>query len=72
MNKVSLAIVALGVLVAATAIGVFAMAQDAQARNHCSRGSICQSNSQSSRVNAGIISRASVGNQDADNSIDVS
>jgi hypothetical protein len=71
MNKVSLAMVALGVLVAATAIGVFAMAQDAQARS-CSRGSICQSNSQHSSVNAGIISRASVGNQDADNSIDVS
>jgi hypothetical protein len=41
MNKTtSLAIVALG-MVAATAMGIYAMAQDAQARRN--NGSICQS-----------------------------
>jgi hypothetical protein len=59
-------------------------AQDAQAgglhhRHHhnggggsCNGDSICQSNSQSSHVTAGIISNSNVGNQAASNSISVS
>jgi hypothetical protein len=59
-------------------------AQDAQAGGHhhrhhhnggggsCNGGSICQSNSQSSHVTAGIISNSNVGNQAASNSISVS
>jgi hypothetical protein len=59
-------------------------AQDAQAEGHhhrhhhnggggsCNGGSICQSNSQSSHVTAGIISNSNVGNQAASNSISVS
>jgi hypothetical protein len=38
----------------------------------CNGGSICQSNSQSSHVTAGIISNSNVGNQAASNSISVS
>jgi hypothetical protein len=61
MNKTSLAIVAL-VIVAATAIGFYAFAQDAQASI-----SFRQSNTQRSSVDAFIINRAGVGNQDAIN-----
>jgi hypothetical protein len=43
--------------------------QDANAR--CNGGSICQHNSQSSHVNAAIISRSNVGNQAASNSVTV-
>lgn len=60
MNKTSLAIVAL-VIVAATAIGFYAFAQDAQAL------SFRQGITQRSSVDAFIINRAGVGNQDARN-----
>jgi hypothetical protein len=61
MNKTSLAIVAL-VIVAATAIGFYAFAQDAQASL-----SFKQSISQRSGVTALIINRAGAGNNDAVN-----
>jgi hypothetical protein len=61
MNKTSLAIVAL-VIVAATTIGFYAFAQDAQASL-----SFRQSNTQRSSVDAFIINRAGVGNQEAQN-----
>jgi hypothetical protein len=61
MNRTSLAIVAL-VIVAATAIGFYAFAQDAQASI-----SFRQSTSQRSSVDAFIINRAGVGNQEAQN-----
>jgi hypothetical protein len=60
MNKTSLAIVAL-VIVAATAIGFYAFAQDAQAL------SFRQGITQRSSVDAFIINRAGVGNQQAQN-----
>jgi hypothetical protein len=60
MNKTSLGIVAL-VIVAATAIGFYAFAQDAQAL------SFRQSITQRSSVDAFIINRAGVGNQEAQN-----
>jgi hypothetical protein len=61
MNKTSLAIVAL-VIVAATAIGFYAFAQDAQASI-----TFKQSISQRSGVTALIINRAGAGNNDATN-----
>jgi cytochrome c-type biogenesis protein CcmE len=64
MNKTSLAIVAL-VIVAATAIGFYAFAQNAQASS--SSLSFSQSNKQRSSTLAGIISNSNVGNQLASN-----
>jgi hypothetical protein len=66
MNKTSLAIVALAI-VAATAIGFYAFAQDAQART-----SFSQNNRQSSSCSAVVISRAGACNNDAENSFEVS
>jgi hypothetical protein len=69
MNKTTLlAIVAL-IIVAATAMGIYAMAQDAQAR--CNNGSISQSNRQHSSVKAAIIDHSDVGNQAGSNSVTV-
>ena len=65
MNKTSLAIVALAI-VAATAIGFYAFAQDAQARI-----SFSQSNRQSASCSALIISRAGACNNDAENNFEV-
>jgi hypothetical protein len=50
-------------------MGIYAMAQDAQAR--CNNGSICQSNRQHSSVRAGIISSSDIGNQASSNSVTV-
>jgi hypothetical protein len=57
VNKASLAIVALAIVVSVYALA----AQDAQAR--CNGGSICQSNVQSSHVSSAIIDRSDVSNQ---------
>jgi hypothetical protein len=65
MNKTSLAVVAL-VIVAATAIGFYAFAQDAQASG--SSSGFSQSITQKSRINSFIISDSTVGNQVAQNS----
>jgi hypothetical protein len=59
MNKTSLAIVALVVVAATTAIGFYSMLQNAQADSV----SFSQSNRQHSHVTAGIIAHAGVGNQ---------
>jgi hypothetical protein len=50
-------------------MGIYAMAQDAQAR--CNNGSICQSNTQHSSVRAAIIDHSDLGIQAASNSIRV-
>jgi hypothetical protein len=69
MNKIALAVVALSIVGAATTAIVFTPVQDANAR--CNGGSICQHNSQSSHISAGIISNSNAGNQAASNSVTV-
>jgi hypothetical protein len=68
-NKISLVVVALAIVAAAATTLGFTPVQVANAR--CNGGSICQHNSQSSQVNAAIISGSNVGNQAASNSVTV-